>query len=204
MRLLISLAALFILCFEPIAAGEPIEIEISAIRDSGFFNQNVNQNMGSHTHVPVGQTNDGRINRSVFDFSVVESIPTINTVVFEFTVTNQGGDDGDEQAPADFELHRVTTPWAEGTGFGNMGQQTNDGVTWLAADPTNGTFWNTNGGDFDSISLGSVYVDNEAIYQISELLSNVVFSGTELGGVLHDSVGEFDSLNEWDDLLVAS
>ena len=37
-----------------------------------------------------------------------------------------------------------------------------------------------------------------------ELLSNVVFSGTELGGVLHDSVGEFDSLNEWDDLLVAS
>ena len=38
----------------------------------------------------------------------------------------------------------------------------------------------------------------------TELLSNVVFSGTELGGLLHDSVGEFDSLNEWDDLLVAA
>ncbi len=30
-----------------------------------------------------------------------------------------------------------------------------------------------------------------------------MFYGIDLGGFLHDSVDEFDSLNEWDDLLVA-
>jgi len=42
----------------------------------------------------------------------------------------------------------------------------------------------------------------DEIVRKGELLSNVVFSGTELGGFLHDSVGEFYSLNEWDDFLV--
>jgi len=30
------------------------------------------------------------------------------------------------------------------------------------------------------------------------------FEELSLGGLLHDSVGEFDSLNQWDDLLVAA
>ena len=160
-----------LLCFiELLTAGGPVQVEIPASRDAGFFNQDVNQNLGNHTHVPVGQTNDGRLNRSVFDFDISGSIPTgstINNATFEFTVTNQGGDDGDEQAPADFVLHRVLTPWAEGSGSGNQGQQTGDGVTWVVANPLNGISWNTTGGDFDNTSLGSVFVNNEAIYQIS-------------------------------------
>ena len=40
--------------------------------------------------------------------------------------------------------------------------------------------------------------------RIAEQLSIVVFWEFDLCGVLHDSVGEFESLNEWDDLFVAA
>ena len=77
-------------------------------------------------------------------------------MTFEFDVTQQGGGQG--QTGADFVLHRLTSDWDEGTGQFNLGEMTFDGCSWndgLAATP-----WNTPGGDFDSTSLGSVFVDN--------------------------------------------
>jgi Disaggregatase related repeat len=48
-------------------------------------------------------------------------------------------------------VHRVTTPWAGGTGVNTC---TNDGATWATTGL--GTPWSTPGGDFDSTDVSSV------------------------------------------------
>lgn len=142
------------------------QVSIDANRDAGFFGASfvdgiplfTINNLGAHTHVPVGQANSDRVNRSVFDFDIAGNVPsgsTVTDVAFEFEVTQQGGTQG--MAAVDFSLHRVTTAWDEGTGVGNIGVATGDGVTW--ADATPSTPWNNLGGDFDAMSSGMVFVD---------------------------------------------
>ena len=142
------------------------QVCIDASRDAGFFAAGfadgvptftVN-NLGAHTHVPVGQANNDRVNRSVFDFDIAGNVPpgsTVTDVVFEFEVTQQGGIQG--MNSVDFSLHRVTTAWDEGTGTGNIGNATGDGVTW--ANATAATMWTTLGGDFDAMTSGTVLVN---------------------------------------------
>lgn len=138
---------------------------IDASMDSGYFAAGFDMgvpaftvnNFGGHTHLPTGRANSDRVNRSIFQFDILGNIPSGSTVMdatFEFEVTQQGGYQG--TSAANFDLHRVTTAWDEGTGTGNIGQATGDGVTWANATAT--VEWNTLGGDFDSPPLGSVLV----------------------------------------------
>ncbi len=142
------------------------EIIIEADRDSGFFDLAPDNNFGSHTHVPVGQANNERINRSVFDFDILGNLPdgaTINSVTFQFEVSQQGGPQG--QAGVNFDIHLVTRPWLEGTGTTDVGEPTGDGATWLNATDTE--LWTTPGGDFSATISGSVFVNGPSNYSIS-------------------------------------
>ncbi len=143
---------------------------IDSNKDAGFFAAGfdmgvpgfVVNNFGAHTHVPVGQANSDRVNRGVFQFDIAGNVPggaTVTAVTFEFEVTQQGGSQG--MAAVDFSLHRVTTPWVEGSGNGNIGFESMDGVTWENAfdDPMNPVPWTTLGGDFDAMTSGTVLVD---------------------------------------------
>jgi len=144
------------LCASSVAIAD--EAQVDAGLDSGYFDLAPNNNFGAHTHVPVGQSNNGTTRRSVFFLDVAATIPsgsTINDVAFEFDVTQQGGIQG--QAGDTFDLRRVTSSWEEGTGETNIGQITGDGATWNEA--TGGVPWATPGGDFAAVSSGSVFVD---------------------------------------------
>ncbi len=134
------------------------QVKVDATRDTGFIDLVPDNNFGAHTHIPVGVSNNTAVRRSLFFFDVAGQVPsgaTITNVVFEFDTQNQGGPQG--QQGADYSLHRVTTEWDEGTGLGNIGEPTFDGASWN--DATGGVPWNTQGGDFDANSLGSVFVD---------------------------------------------
>ena len=142
------------------------QITIDANKDAGFFAAGFDggvpsftvNNLGAHTHVPVGQANSDRVNRSVFQFDIAGNVPSgsiVTDVTFEFEVTQQGGVQG--MQAVDFSLHRVTTAWDEGTGNGNIGFASGDGVTW--ANATGVDLWGTLGGDFDAMTSGTVLVD---------------------------------------------
>ena len=142
------------------------EVVIEADRDSGFFDVGPDNNFGGHTHVPVGQANNERVNRAVFDFDILGNIPggaTINNATFQFEVTLQGGPQG--EAGADFDIHLVTRSWLEGTGTSNVGEATGDGATWSNATDTE--LWTTPGGDFSATISGSVFVEGPNNYSIS-------------------------------------
>ena len=104
-------------------------VQVNATRDTGIIDSVPGNNLGVHTHSPAGQANNGFVFRSLFYFDLGSFVPsgvTINSVSFEFDVTRQGGPLG--QQGADFDLHRIATDWAEGTGFGNLGSISNDGA----------------------------------------------------------------------------
>lgn len=142
------------------------QITIDATKDTGIFGAGfdngvpgfTSRNLGAHTHAPVGRANSDRINRGLFEFDIAGSVPagsTIATAVFEFEVTQQGGVQG--TGADDFDLHEVTTPWLEGTGFGNIGEDTFDGASYASTDGT--ASWTVLGGDFTATPLGSVFVE---------------------------------------------
>lgn len=147
------------LAWPSLAPGEVFQVDASL--DTGFLDQQPDNNMGANTHVPVGQSNSLAVRRSLFFMDISAAIPagsTINSVDFEFDVTNQGGPQG--HSGALLELHRATSFWTEGTGVGSNGTQTDDGATWNNRTSTD--LWTTPGGDYDGTSLGSVFVDHTA------------------------------------------
>lgn len=178
-----SLSLLLLFCTSATAD----QVTLDAVKDSGFF-AGVDpdtgdvfptpNNFGAHLHVPVATANNFRRNRGVFEFdlSSIPSDATINSATFDFEVTAQGGFNG--QSGVDFDLHRVTTAWDEGTGTSNIGNPTGDGVTWSMSTGTNS--WTTLGGDFDPMVIGAVFVDGPAL--------NYTISGSELVTVIQGMV----------------
>ena len=148
------------------------QVTLDAVKDAGYFAAVDNgeilptpNNLGGHTHIPVGSANNERLNRGLveFDLSSIPSGVTVTSVSFNFEVTLQGGKNG--QAGVDFGLYRVTAAWDEGTGVSNIGDPEGGPVNWImrtAADP-----WTTLGGDFDPMDLGVVFVDGPSNYSIS-------------------------------------
>jgi hypothetical protein len=133
-------------------------VQVDVQRDGGYLDLQPNNNLGGHTHVPVGRSNNGAVRRSVFYFDIASQVPpgsTIESVQFVFDVVQQGGGNG--HSGADFQLHRVTRAWTEGTGGSSNGENTGNGATWNSATGT--IAWDTPGGDFASVVLGTVYVD---------------------------------------------
>ncbi len=151
-----------------LVSGADAQVTIDAFKDAGTFAAGFNDqgppfvtenNMGSHVHVPVGRANNDRVNRSYFQFDIAGNVPAgsvVTEVTFEFDVTRQGGSPNGQTA-ADFSLHRVQAEWDEGTGSGNAGAPTMDGVTFTMGTPT--TSWMNLGGDFDAATSGTVLVD---------------------------------------------
>jgi hypothetical protein len=133
-------------------------VQVDVQRDGGYLDLQPDNNLGGHTHVPVGRSNNGAVRRSVFYFDVESQVPpgsTIESVQFVFDVGQQGGGNG--HSGADFQLHRVTRAWTEGTGGSSNGEITGNGATWNSATGT--IAWDTPGGDFSPVVLGTVYVD---------------------------------------------
>jgi len=160
------LTAAVVVAFALSCGVSQAQITIDSNKDTGIFGAGFNngvpnftsRNLGSHTHAPVGRSNSDRVNRGLFEFDIAGSVPagsTIATAVFEFEVTQQGGIQG--AGADDFDLHEVTTAWVEGTGTGNVGEDTFNGASW---DSTDGVgLWAALGGDFVATPLGSVNVD---------------------------------------------
>ena len=137
------------------------QVQVDASLDTAYLDIFPENNLGAHTHVTVSVANNGIIFRSLFFMDIAAAIPagsTINSVVFEFNVTQQGGFQG--QQGELIELRRVTNAWTEGTGEGNLGSATGDGATW--ENRTGADLWTTPGGDFAVPSSGSVFVDHVA------------------------------------------
>lgn len=173
MNSLRTLATLF-LCAVAIASVGATEVTIPATLDVSYFDVGPDNNMGVHTHVAVGTANNDRTNRALFYFDIASMVPsgsTINSVTFEFEVTQQGGASG--MAGDDFNLHAMITTWTEGTGDTNIGGITGDGATWNTSNGVDA--WITLGGDFAATVSGSVFVDGANNYSISspQLVSDV-------------------------------
>jgi len=133
-------------------------VQVNVLYDGGFLNLEPNNNLGGHTHVPVGRSNNNAVRRSVFYFDVGSQVPAgsvINSVQFQFDVVQQGGGNGHQGA--DFQLHRVTRAWTEGTGGSSNGENTGNGATWNSA--TGAVAWSTPGGDYTAVVSGTVYVN---------------------------------------------
>lgn len=151
-----------------LASDVDAQVTIEAFKDAGVFAAGFNDqgppfatenNLGAHTHVAVGRANSDRTNRAFFQFDITGNVPSgsiITSATFEFDVTRQGGATNG-QIGNDFSLHRVTDAWDEGSGVGNSGAITEDGVTWTVS--TVGSLWATMGGDFDAATSGTVFVD---------------------------------------------
>lgn len=156
---LLLVMMLLIVCTTP-AGAETVQVD--AAMDAAFFDTEPDNNIGRHTHVPAGVTNTGRVNHAVFFMDIASFIPagaTINSASFVFDVTRQGGG-----VDADFALHRVITAWDEGTGIGNGGAVTGNGVTWNNATAT--TAWSTPGGDYAAADSGQVFVTGVSTFSL--------------------------------------
>lgn len=139
-----------------LAAGDVVTIDAS--QDAGFNNLGTSNNQGAHTFVNVGIANNAFEFRSVFLMDAASFVPagaTINSVMFEFDVTQQGGPMG--QSGVDIGLFSMTTGWTEGTGTGNLGTSGSGGASWNFVDDV--TAWTTPGGDFAATSSGSLFID---------------------------------------------
>ena len=152
--------------------------------------------MGGHTHAPAGLANNGAAFRALFDFDVAASIPmgaTINSVIFQFDVSRQGGPLG--RSGASFDLHRLSTEWVEGVEAGNLGGPSPNGATWLDAS-TGSTAWTTPGGDFAGANSGSVFIDwfsDGAGIQTYSILSNTQLVA-DVQNMLDNSTSDFGFL----------
>lgn len=160
-RLFHTIALLLFLAGIPTNRADAQQVEIDTTRDSAMVDSNVNNNFGVNIHVPVGVANNNSIRRSLFFFDVAGAVPagaTVTNVTFQFDVTQQGGGLG--HSPATYELRRLTSNWDEGSGDTFNGQANFDGCSWVDGEAM--TPWNTPGGDFDSVQLGAVFVNNPA------------------------------------------
>ena len=181
-------------------------VMLTPTQDAGYFAagfvdgvpQVSDRNFGAHNFVPVAHANNDRVNRALFQFDIAGNVPagsTIDAATFSFEVTQQGGPQG--QTALDFNLHRVTTAWDEGTGAGMQGAISGDGATWAMATAT--VAWNTFGGDFDSAISGAVTVNGAGMYDLSGAnlvtdIQNIVDGSTTDYGFLLKGASEVLSL----------
>ena len=174
-----------------------LEITLDVVQDAGYFGAGFNgdgvpsfasQNMGAHTHAPVGKTHGDRLNRGAFQFDIaglITSSAAVTGATFEFEVTVQGGPEGQEGV--NFDLHRLLNEWDEGTGGSNVGEDTGDGITWANATATD--LRTKLGGDFEAMSLGATFVGGPDDYTISSddlasYVQNVLNGSTNDSGLL--------------------
>lgn len=148
----LSSCLLGIAYFSVCSASEAATVTISPVKDNTIFSELGNNSNGGGG-LFVGKTGpSGGIRRTLVQFDILGNLPAgavIDSVSVSFVQTKVGG----SSVSGDFELHKLTKIWGEGTAAG-IGQGAASGTgdaTWVSS--ANGiTSWTTAGGDFGATS----------------------------------------------------
>lgn len=138
------------------------EVLLAPTSDTSFAEENPGNALGGSVCLYAGLTDRGFIHRSLLRFDIAASVPagaTVDSVAL--TMSYKGNGFVTRSGPA--VLHRVLADWGEGTsGFsgcnGFMYAATPGDATWSHRFFLS-TTWTTSGGDFQSVSSGSTWVD---------------------------------------------
>jgi len=133
------------------------------IADNTLAEELPDNSSGTCDSIFAGTTDLDFARRALMWFDVGAQIPpgsTIDNVTLSMAVTR-----GSNHIDAIFSLHRVTTPWGEGTNGcgvrgGGQGEPAVTGsATWNDAEASV-TSWGSAGGDFDATASGSTLINN--------------------------------------------
>jgi spore coat protein A len=140
------------------ATINPLNIEDNTLAEDFPDNSS-----GACDSIFAGTTDNNFARRALLWFDVGAQIPpgaTINDITLSMAVTR-----GSNHADSIFSLHRVITPWGEGTngcgvrGGGQGEPAVNGSATWNSAE-AGVTPWGNAGGDFDATASGSTLINN--------------------------------------------
>ncbi len=141
------------------------ETTINASRDNTIYAESGNESNGAGERFFSGTNGQSQNRRALIRFDVAASVPAGSTVTaVEMTLymsrTNGGA--------YDISLHELTADWGEGTsnapnGDGSGAPATTGDATWTKRFHP-GTFWASNGGDFDPVVSATTSVDQIAYY----------------------------------------
>ena len=140
------------------ATISPINIEDNTL--AADFPDN---SSGGCDSIFAGTTDNDFARRALMRFAVDAQIPpgsTINSVTLSMAVTR-----GSNHADSTFSLHRMTTPWGEGSngcgvrGGGQGEPATSGAATWNDAE-AGITPWVSAGGDYDASASGSTLINS--------------------------------------------
>jgi spore coat protein A len=133
------------------------------IEDNTLAEDFPNNSSGACDSIFAGNSDIGFPRRALVRFDVTAQIPpgsTINSVTLSMAVTR-----GSNHVDSTFTLHRVTTPWGEGTNGcgvrgGGQGEPAVAGsATWNDAQ-AGVSAWSTAGGDYLGTASGSTLINN--------------------------------------------
>lgn len=146
-------------------------ISFGASQDSTIYSENIGNGGGAQDDFVAGRAYDpmnpgnGGIRRGLIEFDVsgnVISGATITAAALTLECTTDAA-----SGTEDFDLHRVTTGWVEGTtsagAAGLGGPAAGNDVTWDEAS-SGVTNWSANGGDFDATVSSDVNVSGTGSY----------------------------------------
>jgi len=169
------------------AVAWPATVTINPSADNTLAQELPDNSSGVCDSVFSGMTDNNVARRALLKFDIAGSIPegsTINSVSLGMTVTR-----GSNHIDSTFTLHRVTTPWGEGTNTcgprgGGQGEAAIEGsATWNSAIHNLNPAWGTPGGDYDSAASGTTLVNDTTPLWDSTVPGN--------GGMLSDVQGWF-------------
>ena len=98
------------------ASADSVVLHPSA--DTSVHENFPENNLGGQSYFTAGTTQNGPRSRGLMAFDIASAIPVgaiVNAVSLTLEVVGQPSD-GD--TPSNFELHRMLTPWGEGSGTG--------------------------------------------------------------------------------------
>ena len=132
-------------------------VDLTPSQDNSIFSESNNSNgLG---RLFSGQNSMGNNRRCLlqFDFSSIPTTAVVSSVTLTLNVNQVSSTTTDT-----FSLHRLTTPWGEGTSYSGGGSGSAavaPDTTW--SDAMLGTSnWATQGGDFISSATQSLSIDN--------------------------------------------
>lgn len=152
MKRKLLLIALFNICF----SFAQTTVNLNPSQDNSIYSESNNSNGIGRLY--SGRTNSGNIRRALlqFDVSSIPSTALITSVSLTLNVDQVSSSTTDN-----FSLHKITTPWGEGTsnGSGAGASAVAPDATW--SDAMLGTSsWTTAGGDYETMASQTLAIDN--------------------------------------------
>lgn len=137
------------------AAAQTVTVQLQPSQDNTLYEDPAGLlSNGAGQYLFVGQTGSGAIRRALLQFDVAAVIPPMSRIVgVELRLVSSRST---APAPIQVELHRVTSPWGEGTSIGGGGEGSGGAAQPGDATWTHGILpgspWATPGGDFVAAS----------------------------------------------------